>query len=567
MTDTVAQLVADFLAQQGVRRIFGLCGGHIQPMWDAAWRRGIEVIDVRHEGAAVMMAHASAELTETVAVAMVTAGPGVTNAVTGIANAFVSGVPLVVLSGRTPRPQTGMGAMQDIPQAALLQPICQSVQQLWHQRQVVGALDAAFASALGVHGRPGPVYVDLPVDMQEEAVEPPYAALPARVRRHEARPPRQEALIEAAQLIAESRRMLVIAGRSARAARKILPRFLDQTDSLFLDSADARGVLSADNGRYVPAVRGKVIAEADLVVTLGRRLDFQLAYGSPAVFNREARFLRIGEGFLETGENRPGDVEVRGDVGDALRGLVQLGTHPKDPDDVWLQESREQNHDRAEHLRTTIAEAPVGGDGRMHPYRLIDALNKEVIDEETIVVADGGDILSFARVALHTPTYLDCGPLGCLGVGIPFAVGASLALPGRPSVALIGDGSFGFLLGEVDTAVRHQAQAMFVVANNEGWNIERHDQRERYDGDLVGVDLPGCRYDLVARGLGAHGEFVEHEEELCAALARARDNLPAVVNVMVTRDAISPDFRSGLASVPSHQALDTWNKAELALTK
>lgn len=565
MTGTVAELVAEYLVQRGVRRIFGLCGGHIQPMWDAVARRGIKVVDVRHEGAAVMMAHASAEVTDTVGVAMVTAGPGVTNAVTGIANAFVSGVPLVILSGRTPRPQTGMGAMQDIPQASLLQPICQSVHQLWHQRQVIGELESAFASALGVHGRPGPVYVDLPVDLQEEAVEPPYGALPPRVRVREARPPMQSALADAAELIASSHRVLVIAGRSARTARDVLPAFLEQVDGLFLDSADTRGLLPADNPRYVPAVRGKAIAEADLVVTLGRRLDFQLAYGSPAVFGRDARFLRIGEGFLETGENRPADVEVRGDVGEALTALVQLGVGVKEPDRAWVRAMQEENAARVERLATTVADAGNGADARMHPYRLIDALNRHVIDDETVVVADGGDILSFARVALRSSTYLDCGPLGCLGVGVPFAIGASVSLPGRSSVALVGDGSLGFLLAEIDTAVRQRAQAMFVVANNEAWNIERHDQKERYDGNLVGVDLPGCRYDMVAEGLGAHAEFVEREEDLPAALARAKENLPAVVNVMVTRDAISPDFRSGLASVPPHQALATWNEAEVAL--
>lgn len=567
MTGTVAELVAGFLQQRGVPRIFGLCGGHIQPMWDAVARRGIEVVDVRHEGAAVMMAHAAAEVTNTVAIAMVTAGPGLTNAVTGIANAYVSGVPLVVLSGRTPRPQTGMGAMQDIPAAAIVHPICQSVHQLWHQRQVVGELDAAFASALGIHGRPGPVYVDLPVDLQEEAVDAPYSLLPPRVRVGEMRPPAPSSIADAAQLIGNARRILVIAGRSARSAKELLPDFLDHVDGLFLDSADSRGLLTHDHERYVPAVRGKAIAETDLVITLGRRLDFQLAYGSRAVFGPETRFLRIGEGFAETGENRPGDVEVQATVSEALKALNRVGVARNRPDHAWVKAMQDQNRQRTQRLATTIAQAPPDAYGRMHPYRLIEALNRHVIDEDTVVVADGGDILSFARVALRAPTYLDCGPLGCLGVGVPFATGASLSLSRRPTVALVGDGSFGFFLAEIDTAVRHKASTLFVVANNEAWNIERHDQNERYAGNLVGVDLPGCRYDLVAQGLGAHGELVHDEADLPAALTRANEHLPAVVNVMVSHDATSPDFRSGLAAVPAHQALATWNTAELALRR
>jgi acetolactate synthase I/II/III large subunit len=197
----------------------------------------------------------------------------------------------------------------------------------------------------------------------------------------------------------------------------------------------------------------------------------------------------------------------------------------------------------------------------MHPYALIAALN-DVIDEDTIVVVDGGDILSFARVALSAPTYLDPGPLGCLGVGVPFATSAALNLPGRRVVALIGDGSFGFTAMEIDTAVRTGSQSLFIVANNESWNIERHDLLRNYDGRLVGVDLPGCRYDLLARAFGAYGERVETPEELPDAIKRALSQTPAVLDVLVTRDAISPDFTSGLAGVPDRHALVAWDEAE-----
>lgn len=210
----------------------------------------------------------------------------------------------------------------------------------------------------------------------------------------------------------------------------------------------------------------------------------------------------------------------------------------------------------------TLANPPAGNDGRMHPYEIISAINAH-IDEQSVVVADGGDILSFARVALASCTYLDCGAFGCLGVGVPFATAAALVHAGRNVLALIGDGSFGLTAMDISTAVRHHAPAVFVIANNEAWNIERQDQMSRYDGNLVGVDLPHCRYDLVGRGLGAYAERVEEPGELDAALARCLANAPAVLDVLTTRDAVSPDFRSGLASVPTHQALTTWNEAEL----
>ena len=566
MNKTVAELIADYLSHRGVQRIFGLCGGHIQPMWDATARRGIEIVDVRHEGAAVLMAHAASELTDSVAVAMVTAGPGVTNATTGIANAFVSGVPLVVISGRTPRPQTGMGAMQDIAQSQMLAPICQSVHQVWDQRHVLPQLDAAFASALGLGGRPGPAYIDFPVDLQEEPLDAATAAQPLTIRRPVVMAPVAAAVADAVALVEKARRVLVIAGRSGRTARTVLPRFLNQINGVFLDSAETKGLLSPDDPRYIPAVRGKAMSEADLVITLGRRLDFQLAYGSSAVFAPAAEFLRIGNNFAETGENRAGDVEIRSDTGEALAALVAAGAAPADPDTAWVEQLQEQNAARVEALSTAMAGHHPGDDGRMHPYTLISALN-EMIDDDTVVVADGGDILSFARVGLRAPTYLDCGPLGCLGVGVPFATSAALSRPTSPVVALIGDGSFGFLLGEIDTAVRRHAQVLFVVANNQAWNIERKDQQHRFGGNLVGVELPGCRYDVVAEGLGAFGEFVEDTKDLLPALKRAQANLPAVVNVLVTREADSPDFLSGLASVPAYQALGTWDRAERALSQ
>jgi acetolactate synthase-1/2/3 large subunit len=159
--------------------------------------------------------------------------------------------------------------------------------------------------------------------------------------------------------------------------------------------------------------------------------------------------------------------------------------------------------------------------------------------------------------------YLDCGAFGCLGIGVPFAISAALQRPSAPVIAIIGDGSFGFTAMEIDTAVRHDARALFVVANNEAWNIERRDQVDRYD-NLVGVELPGCRYDLLGRGLGAYAERVEKPADLDPALDRALDNTPAVLDVLVSRDATSPDSDNGLARVPSRQAIAAWDLAEQA---
>jgi acetolactate synthase-1/2/3 large subunit len=303
------------------------------------------------------------------------------------------------------------------------------------------------------------------------------------------------------------------------------------------------------------------MAEADMIITVGRRLDFQLAYGSPAVFSTDARFVRLGTSSDELSDNRRGDAELRGDVSATLKALLEAGVVPEQPDGTWTESMRAYNRKKTEKFVAGLGKQPPGSDRRMHPQTLLAAVN-EFIDGDTIVVADGGDILSFARAALRAETYLDPGALGCLGVGVPFAVSAALTFPDRRVIAVIGDGSFGLSAMEIDTAVRSGARAVFVVANNGAWGIERNDQLVGYNGNLVGVDLPGCRYDLVAQRLGAYAERIERPEDLPGAIERALENAPALLDVAVTKEAESPDFKNGLAGVPDRQALEIWDRAE-----
>jgi acetolactate synthase-1/2/3 large subunit len=212
-------------------------------------------------------------------------------------------------------------------------------------------------------------------------------------------------------------------------------------------------------------------------------------------------------------------------------------------------------------LLRKLAEAPSGSDGAMHPLRLLGRV-RQLLKKDAVIVADGGDFLSFSRIALTGAAYLDCGPFGCLGVGVPFGIAASLALPGRQVVVLTGDGSFGFNAIELDTCRRHGARVVFVVANNGGWNIERNDQKFAYGGRIVGTELKDCDYAKLARSLGVHGERVETEDDLPAALDRAFDRAPSLLDVIVTRDAVSPDAAAGLPGIPEYQALETWDRME-----
>jgi acetolactate synthase-1/2/3 large subunit len=555
---TVAATIARFVAAQGVSRVYTLPGSHVKPICSELARLGVRIVSARHECAAVHMAHAEADLTGRIGVAIVTAGPGLTNAVTGIASAFLSRTPLLVMSARVPDAQAGMGALEEVPQAALVRPVCRYVREMADARHVLPGLHMAVAQALGSDGPPGPVYIDFNPNLLTQPIAQWHLGAqwfntivrPARL-------PNDDSMARAAEFLRSSRRPLAIGGRGALGAGAALEKFLQSAGCLYLDTRESRGALPQDNPYSIPALRGRAIAEADLVITLGRRLDFELAYGSGAVFCESARFIRIGRTAEELSENRPGDVEVCADVDAALQRLVELGATPAAADTAWKDELMSANVAKTRAMRTH----PPGADGRMHPLTLIEAINR-LVDDATICIVDGGDILSFARIGLRAQTYLDLGPFGCLGSGAPYAVAASLAFPSRRTLALIGDGSFGFGAMEVETAVRSGARALFIVANNDAWNIERQDQLRKYPDQELGTTLSPCRYDLLAKSLGAHGERVERAEDLASAFERGLANLPAVIDVAVTRDAVSPDTKSGLANVPPLHATQSWDDAE-----
>ena len=559
---TVAAAIARFVAAQGVSRVYTLPGSHVKPICSELARLGIRIVSTRHECAAVHMAHAEADLTGRIGVALVTAGPGLSNAVTGIASAWLSRTPLLVISARVPDPQAGMGALEEIPQADLVRPVCRHVREVADVRHVLPGLHMATTVALGSDGPPGPGYVDFAPGLLKQEMPAWY------VDRHwflpVLRPPRlphRESIALATELLRNSSRPLAIGGRGVLGAGAALERFLEASGCLYLDTRESRGVIPPDNKHGIQALRGRAMTEADLVITLGRRLDFELAYGSGAVFSESARFMRIGRNAEELSENRSGDVVVCADVGLTLEALADAGAKPAAADIAWRDELISANAEKTRPRTPSVATRPPGSDGRMHPLTLIDSINR-LIDAETICIVDGGDILSFARVGLRSYTYLDLGPFGCLGSGAPYAVASALAFPSRRTIALIGDGAFGFGAMEVETAVRTRARALFVVANNDAWNIERQDQLLNYPGQDLGTELSPCRYDLLARSLGAYGERVDQAVDLANALERGLANLPAVIDVAVTRDAVSPDTRSGLANVPPLHATQPWEDAE-----
>ena len=556
-----AALIARLLKARGVDRVFGLCGGHIMPIWMRLDAEGIRIIDVRDERAAVYMAHAHAELTGGLGVAIVTAGPGVTNAMTGIANAHVARAPVLVLSGTPPRAQENRGALQDMAHTDFVRPLTRYARTVRQPELVLQELDEAIARAFGQGGEPGPVYLDFPVDTLRADV-PLAVQLPEHFapKSRDLLLPDPAAVQRAVELLWSARRPLFVSGRGARGAGAALTRLLDRLGALYLDTGESRGLVSDDHPSVVAAMRGSVMSEADLIITVGRRLDFQLAYGSPAVFGT-AKFLRLADCAAEIRDNRRGAAEIFGTPSASLEAiLTAAGKREPSTDKTWASTVRTKHLERADKLRASMKVAPPGSDGLMHPNRLLAAL-RDKLPDDAVIVADGGDFLSFARVGLPASTYLDPGSLGCIGVGTPFGVAASLALPERTVAVLTGDGAFGFNAMEIDTAVRHKAPVLIVVANNGSWAIEVRDQQETH-GKVVGTRLQFADHAAMARAFGMHAERVERVEDLPGAIERALANRPALLDVLVTPEAVSSDAKSGLAWVPDLQPLAAWDEAE-----
>ncbi|MCG5236322.1 thiamine pyrophosphate-binding protein [Xanthobacter oligotrophicus] len=562
-SDSVAALVAKVLVRRGVKRVFALCGGHIMPLWMRLDAEGIAIVDVRDERAAVHMAQAHAELTGELGVALVTAGPGVTNSITGIANANVSRAPVLILSGTSPRPQENRGGLQDMDQSQLVRPLTRYARTVREPTLALAELDEAIACALGEGGVPGPAFIDFPVDTlrapfpQALQLEEQMAAKPRCMAL-----PDPDQVAAAVDILWNARRVLVISGRGARRAGPELVALLDRLGAVYLDTGESRGLVPDDHPAVVSAMRGAVMGDADVVLTVGRKLDFQLGFGSPAVFNG-ATFVRISDAAAEVRDNRRGAVAIVADVAATLRALVEAAgnTAPK-VDPAWADKLREGHRSRAVKLRQSMASAPAGADGRMHPNTLLAAL-QDAVGRDAVVITDGGDFLSFGRVGLSADAMLDPGPFGCIGVGVPYGIAASLEYPDRPVVVATGDGAFGFNAIEIDTAVRHKAPVLIVVANNGAWQIEVHDQQETH-GKVVGTRLQYADHAMMARAFGMHAERVEHEADLAPAIARALANRPALLDVVVTTDAVSSDAKSGLAWVPDLQPLAAWDAAERA---
>jgi thiamine pyrophosphate-dependent acetolactate synthase large subunit-like protein len=518
---TGGQLVARVLRQAGVAHVFTLCGGHILPIYDGCLDEGITVVDTRHEQAAAHCADAYARLTRNIGVAMVAPGPGVTDAVTGVANAYAARSPLLLIGGAAPLGQRGLGALQEMEQVALLRPITKGSFTVAETRQIPEVLTTAIRTALS--GRPGPVFVEIPVDLLMTTIEDRLAPIPTDYV-HRPRAAADVRSLDALRaLLASAERPVIVAGGGVwwDDAAASLAAFAERAGAPVFMNGAGRGALASDHPLAFAQARGMALGGADLVLVLGAPLDFRLGYGRPPTFAEHARVVMVDVDPTELGRNRPLALGVVADLHVFLRQAIDvvpatLATRAE----PWRLALRAKETES----RDTIATFCASSATPVSHYRLAAEIAR-VVGPDTIVVGDGGDVVGCASkvVRLHRPgQWLDPGPLGCLGVGPSFALTAKLLHPDRPVILVAGDGALGLNGMELETAVRFGAPFVCVVGNDGGWGQIRNPQLSFYgERRAVATSLPTTRFDLLAEALGGRGALITDPRDLAGALDKA----------------------------------------------
>ncbi|MDB5379898.1 MAG: thiamine pyrophosphate protein binding domain protein [Rubritepida sp.] len=522
-----ADLLWAALKRGGVTRVFSLSGNHIMPIYDAAFGEGIEIVHVRHEAAALHMADAWARLTGEVGVALVTGGQGHTNALAALPTTLAGEVPVLLLSGHAPLNELGLGAFQETPQVEMAAPLCKAA---WLAPSTEGLpADIAKAFRIARAGRPGPVHISLPTDVLEAKAAP---ALPEEAAyRPAGMPLSSESTSAILAAIAAAKRPFLAAGPAlntpdGRRARAALEAAIGLPIPLM---ESPRGLGDPSLGAFA-----EMLAQADLVVLLGKQLDFTLRFGRAPAVDAKARWIVIDP-----------DPKLQARAAQVLAGRIAFTALAAPLEAVAALAAGAATHPEAgwsEFLAEAIAYrpaewGPLAGKpgGPLHPATLGAALAR-FVTPDTVLVADGGEIGQWMQATIRAPERVMNSIAGSIGAAIPFALAASAARPAGRILAVMGDGTFGFHMAEFDTAVRHALPFVLVVGNDAKWNAEYQIQKRDYGANRThGCELrPGTRYDQVAQALGGHGEFVERAEDLPAALERAfACGKPACVNVII----------------------------------
>ncbi|TDT77043.1 acetolactate synthase-1/2/3 large subunit [Litoreibacter halocynthiae] len=519
-----ADLLVKTLAAAGVTRIFSLSGNQIMPVYDACFDAGIEIIHTRHEAAAVFMAEAYAQLTGTVGVAMVTAGAGAANALGPLFTASESETPVLLLTGDSPLGQDGRGAFQELDQVPMTTPVTKL--SFRPTRAADFGTDTARALRAALSGRSGPVHMALPFDLVD--ADATGGEIPSALGKEPM--PLSDADVQTiTQAIAKTKRPLVLCGPAMNDTRNPgkLAALQDALGAPVIAMESPRGLKDPALGDV-----GKALAQADLIVTLGKRIDFTLGFGGTNVVDAACDWITV--------QPCPNERD---------RAHRNLGTRlqacfPADPRDSIeaLTAAGQGGHDtwREQVAINLTARSFKEGDtvpsGKITPAQLCAAVQRQLDKaERSVMICDGGEFGQWAQAATKADLRVTNGISGAIGGGLCYGIGAKAAHPDATVFALMGDGTVGFHFAEFETAARAGLPYIVVIGNDERWNAEHQIQLRDYGPDrLIGCELSGARYDAAAKGLGAHGEYVTDLAELDAALDRAvQSGKPACVNVQI----------------------------------
>ncbi|MEU7821174.1 acetolactate synthase [Catellatospora sp. NPDC049133] len=523
------QLALAALRAAGVRELFTLSGGHVFPVYDAAHQDGFPLYDVRHEQTAVFAAEAVAKLQRRPGVAVLTAGPGVTNGVSGLTSAFFNAAPVLVLGGRAPQFRWGSGSLQEIDHLPIVAPVTKHAATVTSTDDITAAVTTALEHALTPHR--GPSFLDLPLEVvfstgDGKAVAPRVDVLE----------PDPDLVEQAARLIAAAQRPVIIAGSDVYggSATEALRAAAEALTVPVFANGMGRGSLPPSHPLAFAKSRRKALDGADVVVVVGTPLDFRLGFGDFGA----AQVVHI----VDAPSQRAGHVTVAvspaGDLRTILTGLAAYAGERVDHED-WVATLRD-----AEQAQAAKHELEMQADTELiKPARVYGELRK-VLAADAVTIGDGGDFVSYAGRYLEPSvpgSWLDPGPYGCLGTGMGYAMGARVTYPDRQICVLMGDGAAGFSLMDVESLVRQKLPVVMVVGNNGIWGLEKHPMRAMYGYDVAADLQPGLRYDEVVKALGGGGETVAKAAALPAALSRAFSaGVPYLVNVITDPDDAYP---------------------------
>jgi len=519
----------------GINHLFTLSGAHVFPIYDGAVHRDLPIIDVRHEQTAVFAAEATARLTRTPGLAVVTAGPGVTNGVSAVANAFYNGAPLLMLGGRAPAGRWGQGALQEIDHPPLLAPVTKIAATVTKTDEIGNEVFDALALARTPHR--GPTFLDIPMDIFfGPATTHPVAAWTPQTRQVNV-----DEVARIADLIKKSSSPLLILGSDvwAGSAEKEALEFAESIQIPVITNGTARGIIPRGNPLLATKARSFAFRSADLILVVGTPLDFRLGYGDFG----SAKVIHVSDSPTGIATHATLAASTSGDLPAIFTALTNSLSHRVSSE--W-RESITQAALKSASKERELLEADLSP---IHPARIYGELLPKLADD-AVIIGDGGDFVSFAGKfvePVHPGCWLDPGPFGCLGGGMGGIIAARLARPSAQVVALFGDGALGFSLGDIDSLVRHHLPAVMVVGNNSAWGLEKHPMQSIFGYDVAADLAPQTRYDEVVRALGGAGEIVTESSQIGPALDRAFESgVPYLVNIITDPAIAYPRTTTGI---------------------